>query len=206
MITVGKLLCSKRTDKNISLEQVEKDTKIRKKYLKAIEEDDWSIFSSSVYISGVIKTYSKYLNIDQEKSLAYFRRDFEKSEKHTFNKKISRLELLPETKKIVIFMLSFIFIVFLSYFSYQFYRYLRPPEILIIHPENRIFRNTSKITITGKTEKQSVVTIYNEIIFPDKNGFFKYDFPLKKGDNLLKIDVVGPNGKQSQKIIKLFLE
>lgn len=206
MITAGKLLKNKRLEKGIAIEKAERETRIRKKYLEAIEEDNWQIFSSAVYISGAIKTYSKYLEVDEDKSLAYFRRDFEKSETHTFNKKISSLELLPETKKILILSLSFIFILFLSYFGYQFYRYMRPPEIIIITPEKRVFRNVSKITVSGKTDKQSIVTIYNEVIYPDKEGFFKYDFPLKKGSNVLKIDVVGPNGKQSQKIINIILE
>ena len=207
MVTVGILLKNKRVEKNLTLDKVEFDTKIRKKYLLAIEHDNWSTFSSSVYVAGVIRTYSRYLGVDEEKSLAYFRRDYEKkTESHTFNKKLPSLELLPETKKIIVIGLVVIFMLFIGYFSYQFYRYLTPPNIIIITPDQKIFRNIDRVTITGKTEKQSVVTIYNEVIYPDKNGLFKYDFPLKKGNNILKIDVVGPNGKQAQKIEEYILE
>jgi transcriptional regulator with XRE-family HTH domain len=206
MITTGSLLKNRRLEKNLTLDQVEAMTKIRKKYLSAIEENNWKIFASSVYIAGVIKSYSRYLGVDDTKTLAYFRRDFVKQEAHSFNKKIESLELLPETKKIIIIALTSVFVLFLSYFIFQFYKYMVPPSLIIISPEKRVFRNLERISVTGKTDKQSVVTIYNEIIYPDKEGLFRYDFPLKKGKNILKIDIVGANGKQSQEIIEYILE
>lgn len=206
MITAGKLLKNKRTELKLSLQQIEQQIKIRKRFLEAVENDDYKIFSSSVYILGVLKNYSKFLGIDSEKTMAYFRRDFEKAESYSFNKSIKSIEFTPETKKILVAMLSLIFILFSAYFAYQFYRYLTPPKIFIVSPQKNKFRNIDQISITGKTEKQSVVTIYNEVIYPDSFGIFKYEFPLKKGPNILKIDVIGPNGKSSQLIKELVLE
>lgn len=197
MLTVGKLLQSSREKKGISLEQAEKKTRVRKLYLKAVENEDWSVFTSRIYIIGAIKSYSSFLGIDPEKAMAYFRRDYEKKENVKFRKIFPKLSFLPESKKLIAGGLGFVFLFFILYFGYQIYIFLSPPEIYISAPEKRIFRNLAKIEIVGKTQKDSVVTIFNEQIFPDDSGVFHYSFPLKKGNNPILINVKGANGKES---------
>lgn len=206
MLTVGKLLRIKRTEKGINLKQAEKQTRIRYRYLDAIENENWHIFSSRVYITGAIQSYASYLGIDPQKALAYFRRDYEKQERAVFKKRIPRLHLLPETRKLVIGVMSFLFIVFFIYFGYQINLFLSPPGIKILSPQKNIFRNIEKINIKAQTKKESVITIFGEDIFPDKDGNFEYDFFLKKGKNELSIRIVGPNGKVTQHRQEYILE
>lgn len=206
MITVGKLLKDIREKKNITLKEAEKDTRVRERYLSAIERENWSVFTSRVYITGVIRTYASYLGIDPEKAMAYFRRDYEKKEDVTFKKKLPSLQLLPETKKLLFIILGVVFVLFAAYFGYQFDRYLSPPGIEIISPKENVFRNVQKITVIGKTEPESIVAIYNEELFPDEQGLFRYEYPLNKGLNTLHIEVTGPNGKKSVHVKEYFLE
>lgn len=198
MLTVGQILQKKRKEKGITLEKAQADTRIRIRYLEALEKDTWSLFSSRVYIAGVIRTYASYLGIRPEDALAYFRRDYEKKEDTTsFKRKLPSLQFLPETKKILIGLLSLVFIFFAVYFGYQFNAYLSPPPIQIISPRQTTFRNVEKITIVGKTAPQSTVSIFNDQLFPDAEGRFRYEFPLHPGKNILTIEVVGANGKKS---------
>lgn len=44
MTTVGQILKKQRENKGLTLFDVEKQIKIREKYLKAVEEDNWSFF------------------------------------------------------------------------------------------------------------------------------------------------------------------
>jgi len=67
--------------------------------------------------------------------------------------------------------------------------------VTIIAPEKRVFRNVDRIRIVGKTEDDAVVTIFDEKIFPNNEGRFSYELPLKKGKNPITITVVGANGK-----------
>lgn len=206
MITVGKLLQQQRLKQNITLKKAEEQTRIRQRYLKAIETENWSMFTSRVYITGVIKTYASYLGIDPEKAMAYFRRDYERKEDVTFKKRLPSLQLLPETKKVFFGLLAAVFVFFAFYFGYQFNQYLSPPGIEIVSPEENVFRNRQKVTVIGKTEPESTVRIYNEELFPDNNGFFRYEFPLKKGLNTLQIEVTGPNGKKTVHVEEFMLE
>ncbi len=198
MLTVGELLLNVRKRKNISLEDVEKETRIRRRYLEAIENNDWSSFSSRVYISGIIRTYASYLGVSPDNALAYFRRDFEKSERLTFKGKLPSLSILPETKKILYGMIIGILLLFFAYFGYQIRMYFQPPNISILAPEKRIFRNVDRISITGQTTIESTITIFDQELFPDNKGVFNYEFPLSKGNNKLIINVQGANGKTSK--------
>jgi len=206
MLTVGKLLRSSREKKGITLEQAEKKTRVRKLYLKAVEDENWSIFTSRIYIIGAIKNYSTFLGIDPEKSLAYFRRDYEKKENVKFRKILPSLNFLPESKKLIAGGFGLVFAFFILYFGYQIYIFTSPPEISIISPQKKVFRNVAKVEIIGKTQKDSVVTIFGQQIFPDENGEFKYFLPLNKGGNDLVVEVKGANGKESKLTDKFTLE
>ena len=138
--------------------------------------------------------------------MAYFRRDYEKKEQTTFKKRLPRLGFLPDTQKLLIGAVSVIFFFFVFYFGYQIHLYLSPPEIRIIAPDKRTFRNVEKIKIVAQTQAESVVTIFGEELFPNKYGIFEYDYPLTKGTNTLEIHVKGPNGKVTNHVEQYTLE
>ena len=64
MDTFGDILRSSREEKGYSLEQVARDTNIARKYLNALEEEDFSIFPGEPYLIGFLKNYSEYLGLD----------------------------------------------------------------------------------------------------------------------------------------------
>ncbi|HRN70667.1 MAG TPA: helix-turn-helix domain-containing protein [Candidatus Woesebacteria bacterium] len=197
MYTVGDLLQKARTEKELTLQQVEKKTRIRVKYLEAIETNNWKVFPSKVYITGVIRSYALFLDVEPAKALAYFRRDYEKKEVVKFRKHLPSLQLLPETKKILIGVLTVIFLFFIAYFGYQLHLYLSPPSVEIISPDKTVFRNTPKLTIVGKTDDEATINIFGDTYFPDDEGIFKYELPLKKGKNPVTFEVTGANGKKT---------
>lgn len=206
MYTVGDLLKKARIEKDLSIEQVERKTRIRSKYIESIETNNWKAFPSKVYITGVIRSYALFLGVDPAKALAYFRRDYEKKDEVKFRKHIPSLNLLPETKKILIGVIGIIFLFFIAYFAYQLNLYLAPPKVTIMEPTKTVFRNTPKIAIIGKTDDEASIEIFGDTYFPDNDGIFKYEFPLKKGRNPITIIVTGANGKKTTVTQEYILE
>lgn len=197
MISVGEILRKEREKRGLDLKQVEKALKVREKFLIAVENNEWNHFSSDVYINGIIKNYSKFLNLDANKILAFFRREHSKKEEIKFRQRLSSKYLTPETKKIALVLIVIIFLCFFSYFVYQLKIYLSPPALSILSPKTFVFKRKDRIKIIGKTEKEAVITIFNERIYQNKEGVFEYDFPLKKGKNEMTIEVIGANGKKT---------
>ncbi len=66
MKDIGNFLKERREARGISLIEVEKDLKIRKKYLQALEEGNLDVIPGKTYITGYLRNYSKYLGIDEE--------------------------------------------------------------------------------------------------------------------------------------------
>ncbi len=61
---VGKTLREARTRRKIGLEQVEASTKIRRRFLQALENEEWDVLPGDTYTRGFIRTYAGYLGLD----------------------------------------------------------------------------------------------------------------------------------------------
>jgi cytoskeletal protein RodZ len=65
--SIGEKLKKARLEKNVSLEEAYKQTRIHPHVLKGLEQDQAHNFLSRIYIKGFLKTYAQYLGLDGEK-------------------------------------------------------------------------------------------------------------------------------------------
>ncbi len=63
---IGKTLKEKRIEKGLTLKDVEDTTKIRKKYLKALENETFNDLPGHVYGKAFLRTYTRFLGISSE--------------------------------------------------------------------------------------------------------------------------------------------
>ena len=197
MLSIGTILKKEREKKGLLLIDIEKQIKVREKYLKAIEEEDWNFFSSRIYIIGILKNYSRVLSLDEKKILAFFRRDYERKEEVKFKRKVTSAYLTSETKKFLKLGLIILSIFFISYFVYQLKIYFSPPGFTLLTPKIKNFTIEKSVKISGKTDKDTMVTIAGERIYQNKEGVFIYDYSLNEGNNKLIINLTGANGKKT---------
>ena len=66
MKDIGNFLKERREARGISLIEVEKDLKIRKKYLQALEKGNVDSIPGKTYLIGYLRNYSKYLGVNEE--------------------------------------------------------------------------------------------------------------------------------------------
>jgi len=64
---VGKKLREARTRRKLGLQEVEDATKIRGRYLRAIESEDWDQLPGDTYARAFIRTYGGFLGLDGER-------------------------------------------------------------------------------------------------------------------------------------------
>lgn len=65
--SVGNKLREARTRRKLSLADVEAATKIRGRYLQAIENDEWDHLPGDTYARAFIRTYGRFLGLDGER-------------------------------------------------------------------------------------------------------------------------------------------
>jgi len=66
MFEIGSALRDARVRRDISLQQAEDDTKIRVKYIQAMENEDFDVLPAGTYVKGFLRTYADYLNLEAQ--------------------------------------------------------------------------------------------------------------------------------------------
>ena len=73
-ITLGSLLRASREDRHIDLDAVVKETKVRRHYLEALENEEWEKLPSQVFVRGFVRSYAEFLGLDKEMVLDHYER------------------------------------------------------------------------------------------------------------------------------------
>jgi hypothetical protein len=82
MAEIGSTLRETRMRARIDISEVEAHTKIRAKYLRAIENEEWDLLPGPVYVKSFLKTYGDYLGLDSRLLLDEFKRRYESPSDH----------------------------------------------------------------------------------------------------------------------------
>lgn len=202
MKTVGIILKEAREKKGYSLLQVEKDTKIRLKFLDAIEQDDYSKLPSVAYAKGFVKNYSEYLGLNSNTVIAFFRRQ---------TKEVSRSSILPKVTeehlrrsairltppRFLAFLLIGFVALFLSYLGIQYRKISQPPLLTIESPAQQSMLRERRTDILGKTDSDATVTVNGVSVLVRSDGRFFDQVTLEEGKNTVTITATSRYGKIS---------
>lgn len=71
---IGNTLREARVRKGLTIRDVEDATKIRAKYLEALEEDDFEVMPGSTYVKAFLRTYAGYLKLDADSMVEEYAR------------------------------------------------------------------------------------------------------------------------------------
>ena len=72
MESLGEKLKTTREEKGLSLDDAGRDTKISIRYLEALEKENFSGFPGEAYITGFIRNYGAYLDLDVQELLSLY--------------------------------------------------------------------------------------------------------------------------------------
>src|ERR1700710_1013439 len=64
MPDIGATLREARMRARIDISEVEAETKIRAKYLRALENEEWDLLPGSTYVKSFLRTYAESLDLD----------------------------------------------------------------------------------------------------------------------------------------------
>lgn len=64
MFEIGNSLREARLRQGLEIPRIEAETKIRGKYLRALEEEEFEVLPGDTYVKGFLRTYADYLGLD----------------------------------------------------------------------------------------------------------------------------------------------
>lgn len=203
MRTVGEIFKKKRLEKKIDFDKIEKQIKIRKKFLIALEDNNWEQLPSLAYIKGFIRSYSIFLGLNPSEMIAVFRRQFLEKEKkgllpYGLSTPLNDSGFRLSIPSAAVLALLLFLVVFFGYIFIQYRQLTSPPFLQVISPREGEIFTKDNIQISGKTDSDATVSINNEKIALNQNGKFATNFTLPPGINTIIIEATSKHGKIRQ--------
>lgn len=207
---LGEVLRAAREAKGVDLARVERDTKIRERYLAALERGEYRELPGAVYTRGFLRNYGQYLGLDAEYLIDLFR-----LETNALQAERPRLDAPPRPiavrgrgafvvtpNALAATILSIVVIVLVAYFGYEFWTFARTPDLRITDPAGDVAEYpTLQYTVRGVTAADARITVTNgqrenPEALADGSGAFAINLKLVPGSNLITLVAHDPVTKR----------
>jgi len=201
---LGEVLRAAREAKGVDLARVERETKIRERYLSALERGEYRELPGSVYTKGFLRNYGSYLGLDPEYLIDLYRLETSVTTERPrmpapprpIGTRGSRAFVI--TPGLVFAALLTVGVgAFIAYIGYELVNFARQPELRIIDPATNVNGYTgSSMTLRGVTSPNASVTVsnltQNPTVTADAEGSFDVTVELLPGSNVIELTARDP--------------
>ena len=204
--SLGERFRSTRKRKKLTISEAEIGTKVRAKYLEAIEKGDWKELPQTVYVRGFVLSYAKYLELDTDEILKQFyseiaiRDDVKSEDKISYNQTIDQKKVLITPKLIGYCALATFVLSMSAYIVVQLNNFTGNPVLTITQPDNNAVYDSDTLNIAGVTDGGAVVMVNDEDVPVTSEGKFSLNMKLRRGVNVIKVKAVNKINKETSAI------
>ena len=197
-----------RERKGITLFHVAEETRIQKHYIEAMELGQYDRLPQG-FVERFVEQYARYLRIDPEKALAWYRVETLPLESDAPEPLVS--EEISNNPFVIPFVAIRFFLVlligiFLSYLGFEIYGVLAPPELVIHGPSENFITEEHMVMIEGNTTPESSLLMNGQSVAIDEQGHFAQEVALKDGVNLIRIEARKDQGRANVIFRKILVE
>lgn len=218
--TLPERLYTARERKGVDLYRAERDTKIRARYLGALERGDYRELPGAVYTKGFLRNYALYLGLDPDEVLDQWRREGGDTKEVTPVLAVPRPIAAPRqgltfSPSLVVFALLTIGVLaFGAYLGVQLLRFAKPPTIAVTNPAAAVVvvdESTTKYMLRGTSSAGATINITTPGRDPysvnaDASGAWTAGVELRRGRNEFQVSSLDPDtGKRSEETLALFI-
>lgn len=193
--------------KGVTILEAELATKIRSKFLHALEEDDWFKLPSRAYTKGFVVRYGNFLGIPKEEiSKLYIKESSIRSDEEDMilPKKSVKRGVMVTPKLIISTVVSVLVLSVISFIIYQVYGISAAPDLMVASPANNIVVDSENIEVKGVTDKDASILINDQKVAVSSDGSFYADYKLHRGINV--IEVTSKNKAEREKSVTYTVE
>jgi cytoskeleton protein RodZ len=198
-LKVGQQLKARRQAVRLSLAQVEIDTKIRGKFLTALESGDYSSLPNDVYSRGFVQHYANHLGLNGvEIAAAYAEERGGVAAGETTRPQLIRPKRLVFTGTVLAILAGLLAVtVVLGYLLWQFSALAGAPRLEIRSPEADQAITGGVIEVSGATTPGADVKVNESPVLTDVDGNFSERVALQDGVNAIRITSRSKLGKET---------
>ncbi len=214
---LGAMLLAARERKGVDLARAERDTKIRAKFLEALESSDFKALPGAVYTKGFLRNYALYLGLDPELVVARWKTEVGESRRSEPTTIAPRPLEAPRggftfsRGLIVAAILTLAVLAFAGYIGLQLFRFSQPPGLTVAQAAvSEADADAESTTLSGSASAGATVAIealgqetYRVTAGPA--GDWQQVVPLKKGRNDFTIVATDPDTGKDSEAVKLIV-
>lgn len=188
-LKIGQQLKVRRQALRLSLAQVEIDTKIRGRFLTALEAGNYDKLPNDIYSRGFVQHYANHLGLDGVKIAAdYARERGGVAVGDTKRPKLVRPRRLVFTGTILAILGGAVVLAgVLWYLLWQFSALAAAPRLVITSPASDQALTGGVIEVSGRTTPGSDITVNDSPVLTDTDGNFSEKVALQDGVNAIRI-------------------
>ena len=201
MIRAGQKLRDERQNRGLSISEVSSATKIRTRFLEAIEKGEYVKLPSSSYAQGFVRNYAKFLDLAEEEILALFRREFDEEKAYkVLPEGLVRQKEMPLKRfkiKQAVVLVVLLFVLLLGFIVFQYRNTFISPPISLSSPIEMEVLSSSTVSVSGNTDPNSTITVNDEQVSVNSDGTFRKIITGFPGKTTITVKAVNRFGKQT---------
>ncbi|HEY2004405.1 MAG TPA: RodZ domain-containing protein [Candidatus Saccharimonadia bacterium] len=196
-LNVGQQLKARRQQLRMSLAQVEIDTKIRGKFLTALEGGDYSSLPNDIYSRGFVQHYANHLGLDGNAvAVAYVQERGGLAKGETRRAKMERPKRFVITGPVLAALGGLVLAaVVVGYLLWQFSALAAPPRLSVTSPAADVALTGSVIDVSGSTTPGADISVNDSPVLTDTDGNFSEKVALQNGVNAIRVTSKSKLGK-----------
>src|SRR3989338_5322081 len=196
MRTVAEVFIEERKKRGLSLEEVQRQTKIRKSILELLEKGDYDELPAPTFIKGLIRNYGEYLGLDVNELLALFRREYDdRKNVKTSPTPLESQRFVLTPRVVLVGFVSLVVILFVGYLYREYQSFAASPLLVIDEPQDNLKLNKTSVSVVGRSDPDAEVKINGQVINLGPGGTFTQEVGIAQGTNILVITAVNKLGK-----------
>src|SRR3989337_529864 len=197
MKTIGRALTEARTQKRLSLSKLESQTKIKKNFIQAIENEDWESLPEFPVVVGFVKSIAGAVKISERNLVALLRRDYP-PKALSINPKPDVVNKFVWSPKLTFAVgVATVLVLISGYLAFQYKRFVSSPSLSVSEPKENQVISQRKVKVTGKTDSDATVKVNNQPVLIDSEGNFSVELEIFEGTKEIEVKATSRSGRES---------
>lgn len=204
MKTIGQVIKTARQENDFSYQSLEEETKIKKEFIKAIEEEKWGKLPEYPVLNGFVRNIAETLEINTNHALALFRRDYPPEKKTTVNPKPDiKNKFVWSPRLTFIAGITLVVLTIVGYLIYQYFNFTKPPVLTVTRPEEGSIVTQDPLVVEGSTDTDATIVINNQPVIVEEDGSFSAQIDISKDTSQIMILAKSRSGKETKIVRKI---
>lgn len=201
-MAVGDILKGARQRENWTIEKAAHSLGIAVRYIKSLENNDYSALPGKIYTKNFIKKYAELLNLNPKSLLIQYLQEEKKqiisAKDNTRSWFVQRLAHLRSTPHFLRQAIALTLIaILLIYLGLELKGIFSPPPLNLINPLEGLVNTEANLLVKGWTLPETNVQINGRQVVSSVKGLFEEQINLQLGLNVITVTAIKKHGQST---------